>query len=168
MRQERRATHAAGPRMRPEDPSDADKITAGVLRSMQMGGYDYPVRKLRRSGGVRCVTLPLQVRNFLALERGDWLAFGEPSWPGLAAFVKVTAEQYDCIAADGRKEFRRLARKVQGGNGLLFVNIPQLICEILSAEIGNFLIFGLAPRRGTVTVAAIKGGGDSAGSRRTG
>ena len=168
MRQERRATHAAGPRMRPEDPSDADKISAGVLRSMQLAGFDYPVRQLRRPGDTTCVTLPLQVRGFLALERGDWLAFGETPWRGLAAFVKVTAEQYDCIAADGRKEFQRLARKVQGGNGSLFVNIPPPICEILSADVGDFFIFGLASRPGVITISAIKGGGESAGSRRTG
>ncbi|GAI00591.1 unnamed protein product, partial [marine sediment metagenome] len=103
--------------MRPEDPADSDRIAAGVLQSMQLTGHDYPIRKLRRSGGVSCVTLPLQVRNLLALERGDWLAFGATPWRGLAAFVKVSARQYDCIAADGRKEFRKLARKVQSGDG---------------------------------------------------
>ncbi|GAI80650.1 unnamed protein product, partial [marine sediment metagenome] len=60
------------------------------------------------------------------------------------------------------------ARKVQGGNGLLFVNIPQLICEILSAEIGNFLYFGIRSLQRVVDVCAVKGGGDSAGSRRSG
>ncbi|GAI68155.1 unnamed protein product [marine sediment metagenome] len=90
--------------MRPEDPSDADKISAGVLRSLQLTGYDYPIRKLRRSGDIRCVTLPLQVRSFLALECGDWLMFGEGSWPGLVAFFKLTAERYQTLVAAGHKE----------------------------------------------------------------
>ncbi len=154
--------------MRPKDPSDADKISAGVLRSMQLAGYDYPVRKLRRSAGVRCVTLPLQVRGFLALERGDWLAFGETPWRGVAAFVKVTAEQYDCIAADGRKEFRKLARKVQARKGGLRVTIPPAICKLFSAEPGDLLHFSPRFEQSVVDVSAVKGGGESAGSRRTG
>ncbi len=154
--------------MRPKDPADRDKIASGVLRSMELGGYDYPVRRLRRSGGASCATLPPQVRNSLALERGDWLVFGETPWSGLAAFVKVTADQYEAIAADGRKEFRELARKVQSGKRGLFVRIPQAACEILSADTGDIVIFGIAPGRATVSLAAIKGGDGSAGGRRSG
>ncbi len=154
--------------MRPEDPADSDRIAAGVLSGMRLTGYDYPIRKLRKSGDVSCVTLPLQVRNFFALERGDWLVFGEPSWPGLAAFFKVTAKRYQALTTEERKEFRPVARKVQGKKGGLGIVVPPAICEILSAEVGDSLIFGIAPGRNTVTVAAIKGGGESAGSRRSG
>ncbi|GAJ05995.1 unnamed protein product, partial [marine sediment metagenome] len=80
--------------MRPYDPADVDKIAAGVLKSMQLAGYDYPIRKLRRSADQDCVTLPLQVRGFLQVKRGDWLIFGATLWPGVAAFVKVSDEQY--------------------------------------------------------------------------
>ncbi len=154
--------------MRPEDPDDSVKMAAGVLRSMQLAGFDYPIRKLRRSGDSYCVTLPLQVRRFLNIECGDWLAFGSTPWRGVAAFVVVTDEQYQCSAADGRKEFRKLARKVQGRKSLLFVNIPQPVCEIMSAEIGDSLYFGIRSQQRVVDVAAIKAGGDSAGCRRTG
>lgn len=154
--------------MRPEDLSAVDKIAVGLLRSMQLTGYDYPVRKLRRSGDVCCVTLPLQVRGFLALEPGVWLLFGESSWPGLVAFFKVTPERYQALMTDDCKEIRQSARKVQKRKGTLLVTIPPAICKILSAEPGDNLIFGLAPRRNMVTVAALKGGGDSAGSRRPG
>ncbi|MBA7663515.1 hypothetical protein ES703_71560 [subsurface metagenome] len=152
--------------MRPEDPSDTDKIAAGVLLSIHLAGYDYPIRRLRRHSDTNCVTLPLQVRGFLALERGDWLAFGATPWPGVAAFLVVTAKQAQALTAAGLKEFRKLARKVQGGHGLVFVNIPPRICEILSAEIGDFLYFGRAPQRRIINICVIKGGGESAGSRR--
>jgi len=168
MHQKRFSSHLGGPRMRPQDPDDLDKIATGVLRSMQLSGYDYPIRKLRRAGDIRCVTLPLQVRNYFKLKGGDWLVFGSTRWPGVAAVVRVTADQYECIAADGRKEFRKLARKVQGKKGGVTIAVPAAVREILSAEVGDFLMFGLAPRASMVTIAAIKGGGDSAGSRRTG
>ncbi|MBA7474434.1 hypothetical protein ES707_09786 [subsurface metagenome] len=154
--------------MKLEDLSDVDKITVGLLRSMQLTGSDYPVRKLRRSGGVRCVTLPLQVRGFLALERGDWLLFGECTWPGLVAFFKVTPERYRALMADDCKEIRQSARKVQKRKGTLLVTISPRICEILSADAGDNLIFGLAPQRNMVTVAALKGGGGSLAHRRPG
>ncbi|MBA7475500.1 hypothetical protein ES707_10871 [subsurface metagenome] len=168
MRQKRVSTHSGGPRVRPYDPADVDRIAAGVERSMQMAGYDYPIRKLRKRGNSNCVTLPLQVRSYLALERGDWLAFGFTRWAGVAAFVKVTAAQYEAITADGRKEFRKLARKVQGRKGTLGVDVPPAVCKLLSAEAGDS--FHFSPRSGqcVVNISAIKGGGESAGSRRTG
>lgn len=154
--------------MRPEDPSDADKISAGVLKSLQLAGYDYPVRKLRRVGDVLCVTLPLQVRSFLDLEFGDWLLFGEGSWPGLVAFFKITAERYQALTTAEHKEVTPIARKVQKRKATMLVTIPPAICKKLSAEVGDNLIFDLAPRRGSVIVAALKVGGDSAGNRRPG
>ncbi|MBA7484475.1 hypothetical protein ES707_20002 [subsurface metagenome] len=168
MRQKRRRTHPAGPRVRPYDPADVDKIAVGIERGMQLAGYDYPVRKLRKTKAGCCVTLPMQVRNYLGLEYGDWLAFGSTPWLGLAAFVRVTTKQYEAIAVDGRKEFRKLARKIPKGKGQMFVRIPLAIRKILSAEVGDFLIFGLTPADGVISLCAIKGGGDSAGIRRTG
>ncbi|MBA7474761.1 hypothetical protein ES707_10115 [subsurface metagenome] len=154
--------------MRPEDPDDADKMSAGVLRSMQLAGYDYPIRRLRRSGDTNCVTLPLQVRGFLDIKCGDWLVFGATLWRGVAGVVKISDEQYRSMTRAGREAQRLTARKVQGGNGSLFVNIPQAVCEILSAEIGDFFYFGIRSLQRVVDVCAVKGGGDSAGSRRSG
>ncbi len=154
--------------MRPEDPDDSVKMAAGVLKGMQLAGYDYPIRKLRKCGNSICVTLPLQVRGFLALECGDWLAFGSTPWRGLAVFVRVPADQYEALAADGRKEFRKFARKIPKGKGPMFVRIPLAIRKILSAEVGDFLIFGLTPVDGVISICAIKGGGESAGSRSAG
>lgn len=154
--------------MRPEDPGDSCRIAAGVLKSIQKGGYDYPVRKMRRSGNSTIATLPLQVLGFLDVKGGDWLTFGATPWRGVAAFIKVTADQYDRIAADGRKDFRKLARKVQARKRGVIVAIPPAICKLLSAEVGDSLIFGLTPTPGVISIAAIKGGGNSAGSRRSG
>lgn len=154
--------------MRPYDPDDRARMAAGVYKSLQQKGYEYPVRPLRKKKDGCCVTLPLQVRNYLALEYGDWLAFGSTPCRGLVGFVRVTAEQYEAIAADGCKEFRKLARKILDREGSLVVRIPPAIRKILAAEIGDSLIFDIAPGRDTVIVAAIKGGGESAGSRRTG
>ncbi len=168
MRQKRRRTHPAGPRVRPYDPVDVDKIAAGIERGMQLAGYDYPVRKLSRRGNSTGVTLPLQVRNYLELESGDWLSFNSTPWPGVAAFLRVIAEQYETITADGRKEFRKLARKIPNRKGQMFVTIPSAIRKILSAELGDSLMFAIAPGRDRVIVSAIKAGGESAGCRRTG
>lgn len=154
--------------MRPYDSDDRVKMAAGVYKSLQQKGYEYPVRPLRHRNNGYCVTLPLQVRNYLGLVYGDWLAFGSTPCRGLAAFVKVTAKQYEAIAADGHKEFRKLARKIMNNDGSLVVRIPPPIRKILSAEVGDSLIFDIAPGRDTVVVAVIKVGGDSAGSRRTG
>ncbi len=154
--------------MRPYDSDDRVKMAAGVYKSLQQKGYEYPVRPLRKKESGCCVTLPMQVRNYLGLEYGDWLAFGSTPCRGLAGFVRVTAVQYEAIAADGHKEFRKLARKILDDKGSLVVRIPPVIRKILSAELGDSLIFDIAPGRGTVIVAAIKGGGESTGSRRTG
>ncbi len=154
--------------MRPYDSDDRAKMAAGVYKSLQQKGYEYPVRPLRHHKESYCVTLPMQVRNYLGLEYGDWLAFGSTPCRGLVGFVRVTAEQYEAIAADGHKEFRKLARKIMNHGGSLVIRIPPAVRKILSAEVGDSLIFDIAPGRGTVIVAAIKAGGDSAGSRRTG
>ncbi len=154
--------------MRPSDPDNGGRIADGVLKGMQLAGYDYPVRKLRRHRDSCCVTLPLQVRGFLGVKQGDWLIFGANLWPGLVAFFNVSPERYRALMTEDRKEIRQSARKVQKRKSTLVVTIPPRICEILSAEVGDNLIFGLAPRRNMVTVAVLKGGGDSAGSRRSG
>lgn len=168
MAQKRRRSHPAGPLMRPEGPAVSERIAAGVMRGMRVTGYDYPIRKLRSSAGTICVTLPLQVRGFLALERGDWLVFGATPWRGVAAFVKVTNQEYERIKAAGRKDFRRLARKVQGRKSSLYVGISQGTCEILSAEPGDFLHFSPWFERSIVLVSTIKGGDGLTGSRRMG
>ncbi len=154
--------------MRPEDPADSVRMAAGVERSMQMAGYDYPVRKLRRSGDCCCVTLPLQVRNLLDVKCGDWLVFGVTPCPGVVSVLKISDEQYRSKRAEDRKGALLRARKVQGGNGSLFINISPTVRKILSVEVDDFLMFGIAPGQDTVTVSAIKGDGESAGSRRSG
>lgn len=154
--------------MRPYDPDDRVKMAAGVYKSLKQKGYEYPVRPLRHHKDSYCVTLPMQVRNYLGVERGDWLMFGSTPCRGLVGFVRVTAKQYEAIAADGHKEFRKLARKIMNRDGSLVVRIPPVIRKILSAEVGDSLIFDIAPGRDRVIVAAMKGGGDSAGCRRSG
>ncbi len=166
MRPKRSCKYPGGPRMRPEVAANSDRIAAGVLRSMQLAGYDYPIRKLRRSGDKTCVTLPLQVRGFLALERGDWLIFGATLWPGVAGVVRVSDRQYQSMTDTDRAAARLTARKVQARKAALFVNIPQAICEILSAEIGDFIYFGIRSLQRVVNICAVKGGGDSTGCRR--
>lgn len=156
------------PRYPRNDPRNQARVKAGHLLSMRLKGYDYPVRKLRRVGDVRCVTLPLQVRKSLKLERGDWLMFGEGSWPGSAWMCKVTEEQHRFFRGDGRKDMLRKCRKVRGGKSGLFVTVAPAVCKILSADVGDSLVFGLRVVGGEMSIYAVKGGGDSTGSRRTG
>lgn len=154
--------------MRPIEPSATYKMAAGVIRSMQLGGYDYPVRKLCRSGTIRCVTLPPQIRNYLAVENGDWVLFKEGRWSGVVTFTKVTADRYDCIAGLGGRESLKLARKVQGRKCGVRIVVPPVICKMLSADVGDILMFSRHLLAGVITIVAVKGGGDSTGCRRTG
>ncbi|GAI64592.1 unnamed protein product [marine sediment metagenome] len=154
--------------MRPQESDDLDKIADGVLRSMQLSGYDYPIRKLCRSGTIRCVTLPMQVRNYLELENGDWVVFGSTRWSGVVTFTKLTADRYDCIAGLGGRDSLKLARKVQGRKCGVRIVVPPAICRMLSADVGDSLMFGLAPRANMITIAVIKGGGDSVSCQWTG
>jgi bifunctional DNA-binding transcriptional regulator/antitoxin component of YhaV-PrlF toxin-antitoxin module len=135
---------------------------------MQQKGYDYPVRRLRGRDNSSCVTIPLQVRATLNIKRGDWLMFGETPWRGVAAFVRVSDEQYQALTAAGRKEFRKSARKVPADKGVLRVIIPPAVRKFLSAEVGDSLIFGLTPVSGVISICAVKGGGKSTGGRRAG
>lgn len=153
--------------MRPYDPEQFGSMLAGTLNGMRHAGHDYSVRRLRRHRDSYCVTLPLQVRGYLDVKRGDWLAFGSTPWRGMVAFIRVTAGQYESFPDDSRKEFRQLARKVQGKKSAVFVTVPTKVRELLSAEVGDFIVFGLSPTSGAISISAIKGGGDPAGSRRT-
>jgi hypothetical protein len=156
------------PRYRRNDPRNQARVKAGHLLSMRLAGYDYPIRKLCRVGDCCCVTLPLQVRNLLDVKRGEWLVFGVTPWPGVVSVLKISDEQYRLKRAEDRKGALLRARKVQGGNGSLFVNISPTVRKILSVEVGDFLMFGIAPGQDMVTVSAIKGDGESPCSRRTG
>ncbi|MBA7627634.1 hypothetical protein ES703_35101 [subsurface metagenome] len=150
------------------DPRNRARVYAGHLLSMRMGGYDYPIRRLRRVGEVNCVTLPPQVRNSLELKGGEWLMFGEGPWPGCAWICKVTNSDYERLSPDKVQEFRRNARKVQGGRSGLYVTISPAVRKILSAEIGDFLSFSLPAEHGVISVSVTRGGDGSTGRQRSG
>ncbi|MBA7469660.1 hypothetical protein ES707_04938 [subsurface metagenome] len=156
------------PRYTRNDPRNQARVEAGRLLSLRLAGYDYPIRKLRRVGGIRCVTLPPQVRKSLKIKGGDWLMFGEGPWPGTVWICKVTEEQYQFFRADGRKDMLRKCRKVQAIKSTLFVTIAAAVRKIMLVEVGDSLVFGLRVVSGELSISALKGGGDSAGSRRTG
>ncbi len=168
MRQKRRSTHPGGPRMRPYDSDAAGRMELGAMKGLQWSGYDYPIRKLRTAGGTTCVTLPLQVRDSLELERGHWLVFGSTPWRGVAAFVSVTAKPPSELTPDDRRQLRQLTRKVQRSGKQLCVTIPPEILDIIAAVPGDLLIFGLTAVAGAISVCVVKGGGESTGSRRSG
>ncbi|MBA7531194.1 hypothetical protein ES705_23405 [subsurface metagenome] len=156
------------PRYPRNDPRNQARVKAGHLLSMQLGGYDYPIRKLRRVIDVYHVTLPPQVREFLDVKRGDRLMFGESPWPGTAWISKVTEEQRQRFIVEGPKELRRKSRIVQGRRRGVWVTISPAFRKRLSIEPGDFVMFGIQPEQNLVNICAIKGGGESAGSRRTG
>lgn len=154
------------PRYARNDPRNQRRVNAGHLLSMKLGGYDYPIRRLRRVGDNYCVTLPLQVRASLELKCGDWLRFGKGPWPGCAWMCKVTEWQYQRLLEGKGGEFRRKARKVRRSKSSLFVTIAKTVRKILSAEVGDSLIFGPELDQGVTSVSVIKGGGVGTGSRR--
>lgn len=154
--------------MRPADPTDNDKMNAGVVRSMQLGGYDCPIRKLCKSGDIRCVTIPPQVRQYLAIQNGDWLLFKKGPWPGVVTFTKLTADKYDCIAGLGGRDSLKLARKVQGRKHGARIAVPPAVRKMLFAEVGDNLMFSQHLIEGVITVSAVKGGDGSGGASRPG
>jgi len=143
-------------------------VEAGHLLSMQLAGYDYPIRKLRKDKDVCYVTLPPQVRDSLALERGDRLMFGEGPWPGTAWISRVTEEWYQALTLDESRKFRQKSRMVQGKRRGVWIAVPPAFRKRLSAEVGDFVMFGVRPGQNLVHICAVKGGGESAGSRRSG
>jgi bifunctional DNA-binding transcriptional regulator/antitoxin component of YhaV-PrlF toxin-antitoxin module len=156
------------PRYSRNDPRNQARVKAGHLLSMQLGGYNYPIRKLRRARDVCHLTLPPQVREFLDVKRGDWLAFGEGPWPGSAWISRMTEEQYQRFIAERPKDFPREPRIVQGRRRGVWVTISPAFRTRLSIEPGDFVIFGIQPEQKLVNICAIKGIGDSYGGRRAG
>lgn len=156
------------PRYARNDPRNQRRVKAGQLLSMKLGGYDYPIRKLRRAGDNPCVTLPPQVRESLGIKLGDWLMFGEGPWDGCAWMCRVTEEQYKGKRASESVEFKRKARKVRGKRQHLFVTVGRAVRNILKAEVGDYISFGLEPEAGVISVCAVKGGNGQTGRRRTG
>lgn len=143
-------------------------MAAGVVRSMQMGGYDCPIRKLCKSGDIRCVTIPPQVRHYLTINSGDWLLFKQGPWPGVVTFTRLTADEYDVIAGFGGRDSLKLARKVQGRRRGARVAVPPAVRKMLFAEVGDNLMFSQHLIDGVITVSAVKGGDGSGGAQRSG
>jgi bifunctional DNA-binding transcriptional regulator/antitoxin component of YhaV-PrlF toxin-antitoxin module len=156
------------PRYHSGDLRNLVRIRAGVLFSMQLAGSDWPVRKLRRHKYTLEVTLPPQVRNTLELRPGDWLLLCGITQPNIALLAKVPDQQAEQVKSGARDVSWLVVRKATCHNNSLRVTIPQPICEMLSAGPGDSLVFGLTPRPGVVSICAVKGGGDSTGSRRSG
>ncbi len=156
------------PRYHGGDLRNLSRMLAGVLFSMQLVGCDLPVRQLLHPKGSSEVTIPPQVRETLQLERGDWILFGATQRAGVAVIIRVPAESPKLLDIIKRKDSQLVARKVTRHNKSLRVVIPPAVRKLLSMEAGDSLIFGLTPRPGMITISAVKGGGDSAGSRRPG
>ncbi len=154
------------PRYHSGDLRNLARITAGVLFSMYLAGCDFPIRLLLHHKDSSEVTLPPQVREALALERGDWLMFGATNWPGVAVIVRVPDESSELLDIIKRKDCKLIARKVTRHNNSLRVIIPPQVRKLLLMEVGDSVIFGLTPTPGMVTISATKAGGKHAGSRR--
>ena len=156
------------PRYARNDPRNQARVYAGHLLSMQLRGYDYPIRKLRRVGDVCYVTLPPQVRDSLKIRKSDNLMFGEGPWPGTIWISKVTPEWKQALTLDERWKFRKTARIVQGKRRGVWIAVPPAFRKRMSAEPGDFLMFGVRPGMNLVHICAVKGGDGSTGVRRSG
>ncbi len=148
------------PRYHSGDLRNLARITAGVLFSMQLTGCDFPIRSMLYHKDSLEVTLPPQVREALALERGDWLIFGATNWPGVAVISRVPDEGSELLDIIKRKDSGFVVRKVTRHNNSLRVVIPPQVRKLLLMEVGDSVIFGLTPVPGMITISAIKGGGE--------
>lgn len=150
----------APPRYARHDPRNLLRVAAGRLLSMQLGGYDYPIRKLRRHGDMCVVTLPPQVRKLLDIKLGDWVMFGKCPWRGMVWLHKLGWQECEGLPEDRAAEWRWGVRKVQGKKWNLFVTVSRGVREALSAEVGDALVFSLPVANGVISVCTVKGGGD--------
>ncbi len=156
------------PRYHSGDLRNLARIPAGVLFGMQLVGHDLPVRRLLRHKESLEVTIPPQVWEILQLEPGHYLLFGATHWPGVTIVAGVTEQDPELLDIIKRKDCELVARKVTRHNRSLRVTIPPEILEIIAAVPGDLLIFGLTAVTGVISMAVVKGGGESTGSRRTG
>ncbi|MBA7592984.1 hypothetical protein ES708_35190 [subsurface metagenome] len=94
--------------------------------------------------------------------------FRATNWPGVAVTAIVPDESSELLDIIKRKDCKFVVRKVTRHRNSLRVVISPAVRKLLSAEPGDSLAFGLTPVSGVISICAIKGGGESAGSRRTG
>jgi len=158
MKQKRRCHVVRGTKIKPITIDTEAKIYYGIMQSKCKTGYDWPVRKLRRSKIDFIVTIPYHVREYFDLEKGDRIIFAKTTWSGLFGIMKVKAEMIEDLEDEAKKDPSLLIRKVQGNKKSLFVNVPRVICEMTKAEDEDTILFSMTHIGGVIGMCVIKVG----------
>lgn len=168
MKLTRIRSHDTGPKVRPMTAETEAEVIAGQRESMRQAGYDWPVRKARRANKSNIVTLPVQVREYLELSSGDWLAFGSTQWRGLFGLVKISQKRAEDILKSIDERQAVPIRKVQWSKRQASIIIPSRICENMQIECGDDVIFVPQVQRGIVGMGVLKRPDDPAGTPAAG
>ena len=168
MKPERIRSHPKGPKVRPMCPETEAEVIAGFIRSLQITGYDWTVREIRRVKGSDNVTLPPQVKKYLQLIRGDWIAFGSTTWGCLFGLMRVSQERAEEILKSKDKGRAVPIRKVKWKKRQATVAVPATICRKLEVEDGDCAVFVPPVQPDIVGMGILRSPGDQAGSRREG
>lgn len=130
-----------------------------------MKGIDWPVRKVRRMGGSKVVSIPPHFRCHLGLEPDDWISFWETYWTGYLLGRKLPADQKGMISRDGRGRYPLIVTQVKGKLKAMYMVIPKGIDEMLKIEVGDLLVFGWTLNEGEFSMVGDLGGRNSEGEK---
>lgn len=130
-----------------------------------MKGIYWPVRRVRKMGGSKVVTICPHARCYLELEIGDWISFWRTYWPGYLMIKKVPADQKGFMSRNGRRNYPLLITQVKGKPKAMYIVIPKGIDELLGVEIGDLLLFGWTLNEGEFSIVGILGGRNSEGAK---
>jgi len=130
-----------------------------------MQGIVLPVRRVRRMGGSKVVTLCPHARVYLEVQVGDWISFWSTYWPGYLMIKKVPADQKGFIGKNGRRGYPLLITQVKGKQKAMYIVIPKGIDELLGVEVGDLLVFGWTLNEGEFSIAGVLGGRNSEGDK---
>ncbi len=130
-----------------------------------MNGNFWPVRRVRRMGGSKVVTICPHARVYLEVQVGDWISFWLTYWPGYLMIKKVPADQKGLISRNGRRRYPLMITQVKGKPNAMYIVIPKGIDELLGVEVGDLLLFGWTLNEGEFSIVGILGGRNSEGDK---
>ena len=128
-----------------------------------MQGIFWPVRRVRRMGGSKVVTICPHARCYLELKVGDWISFWRTYWPGYLIIKKVPADLKGFMSRNGRRSYPLLITQVKGKAKAMYIVIPKGIDKLLGVEVGDLLLFGWTLTEGEFSIVGILGGRNSEG-----
>jgi len=139
-------------------PEDGLKVYEGMLESMKKCGYDWPVRKLRKTNSGFEVTIPVHVRGFFEFKPGDWMVFSDTIWPCVYGIMKMPRSWIATNRKGTVKHPDLYFRKVRTRKNSMSVTLPGQICKAIPAEVGDTVLFAYNHMRNAFGMCVVKAG----------